>query len=80
MEIQRYSYLVPSSVSSHSQALLGMVFLKRYAEIANSDIYIYSGKNHNPIDLCVVMKTLGFLTMMEFMLPRQLKKTWKKHF
>jgi len=35
--------------------------------------------NGTTIDLSVVMKTSGFLTMMELMLPA-LKKVWKKYF
>ncbi len=36
--------------------------------------------NATRIDLSVVMKTSGFMTMMEFMLPAQLKKIWEKYF
>lgn len=32
------------------------------------------------IDLSVLMKTSGFLTMMEFMLPAEMKKTWEQYF
>ena len=36
--------------------------------------------NKTRIDLSVVMKTSGFFSMMEFMLPAQLKKIWEKYF
>lgn len=36
--------------------------------------------NKTHIDLSVVMKTSGFFSMMEFMLPAQLKKIWEKYF
>ena len=36
--------------------------------------------NGTRINLSVVMKTSGFFTMMEFMLPAQLKKIWEKYF
>lgn len=32
------------------------------------------------IDLSVVMRTSGFFSMMEFMLPAQLKKIWERYF
>ena len=32
------------------------------------------------IDLSVVMKTSGFFSMMEFMLPAQLKTIWERYF
>jgi uncharacterized protein YndB with AHSA1/START domain len=32
------------------------------------------------LTISVVMKTSGFFTMMEFMLPAQLKKLWEKYF
>ena len=32
------------------------------------------------LTISVVMKTSGFLTMMEFMLPAQLKKIWERYF
>jgi hypothetical protein len=36
--------------------------------------------NTTRIDLSVVMKTSGFFSMMEFMLPAQLKKIWGRYF
>lgn len=36
--------------------------------------------NKTRIDLSVVMKTSGFFSMMEFMLPAQLKKIWENYF
>ena len=36
--------------------------------------------NKTRIDLSVVMRTSGFFSMMEFMLPAQLKKIWEKYF
>ena len=32
------------------------------------------------IDLSVVMRTSGFFSMMEFVLPAQMKKIWEKYF
>lgn len=36
--------------------------------------------NTTHLEVSVIMKTSGFFTMMEFMLPGQLKKIWKKYF
>ena len=36
--------------------------------------------NRTRIDLSVIMKTSGFFTMMDFVLPAQLKKIWEKYF
>lgn len=36
--------------------------------------------NTTRIDLSVVMKTSGFFSLMEFMLPAKLKKIWERYF
>jgi uncharacterized protein YndB with AHSA1/START domain len=36
--------------------------------------------NTTRIDLSVIMRTSGFFSMMEFMLPAQLKKIWGRYF
>jgi uncharacterized protein YndB with AHSA1/START domain len=36
--------------------------------------------NKTRVDLSVIMKTSGFFSMMEFMLPAQLKKIWERYF
>ncbi len=44
-----------------------------------SFIYTPEG-NKTRIDLSVEMRTSGFFSMMEFMLPAQLKKIWERYF
>lgn len=46
---------------------------------AQTFIFSTEGKKTR-IDLSVVMKTSGFFTMMELVLPAQLKKIWEKYF
>ena len=36
--------------------------------------------NKTRLDLSVIMRTSGFFSMMEFMLPAQLKKMWEGYF
>ncbi len=43
--------------------------------------FIFDAKgNTTRLEVSVLMKTSGFVTMIEFMLPGQLKKHWEKYF
>jgi len=42
-------------------------------------IFVPEG-NTTHLEVSVIMKTSGFFSMMEFMLPGQLKKIWEKYF
>ena len=68
-EIHRYSYLAHNLRHLVPKLCLGTVFLKRKVDAVTQTFALTPERNTTRIDLCVVMKSSGFLTLMEFMLP-----------